>query len=83
MTERQQYKGLPVFSPREMAERLLTSQTNTEHDCQVDKQQGQYRVWCPRCGQVGVPQENEIDALGIADWHAETGGFERQGKETR
>lgn len=35
-----------------------------------------WQAYCPFCGEIGVPQELEVDAQAIADRHREVGGFE-------
>ncbi len=55
--------------------RLVTS--TTEHDTSVDMVAGKWVAWCAICGQVGLGEDFEGDALAIAERHREVRGFER------
>lgn len=46
---------------------------HTTHVAQLNTKK--WRVYCDECGQVGVPEEYEADALAIASRHEEVGGF--------
>jgi hypothetical protein len=51
-------------------------QQERTHRCDVSDLGNRWIVECPRCGQVGPPQEYELDALAIAQRHEDVGGFE-------